>query len=1133
MKKNFKYILCYLLLTVCFIPDSVMAQTPQSRSKSTIVADVLAQLPADNQKQNNQLMTDLVSTGEEGLLNLIGMLNPPGNKSNETVDYAISAWTNFVANDDAKRAIASNTYEKALGQSFDNEIKATLIRQLEKIGGDNNVDVLSTLLKDERLAGPASQALIQFDSEAANVALLNGLKNASNETIQIQLVNALAQTNYVSAEPVLLNLLGNNSSTVLEKVIYNALANTGSKMSVEILRKAAEKVGYSYGKSNATQTYITLLNRLISSEPKLVEKEAKNLLSVASKQKKSDLSVAANELLFSLPNTNKVNLLKNVLKTADPTTMTNFFNAFSFQKSNKEMDLIQKTLTPKASPAVQTAVLYSLGNNKIASAVPTIINYLNSSDRMVQKAAVTALSMIGGDDSMLALTGLLKSNDDKTVALAKEALSSYKGDISYSLASVFDNSSDAGKIAALQLIANRQMDSQYNLVYNQLLTENKAVKDEAAKTLSSVVTDKNLPDLFTLLDQSDKAYIPSIQKALNKALSFLSADEQLRQITERMDKSSNKYLYYEALANTGSQQAMNVLTNTYANSTGQNKSAAFDALASWKSFNVIYSLMDILRNSTNKEEKSRSVDAIVSLLNKADVTGAVKSLYLQEIMGFAETEKQKNNIISLLGNTGMYQSLLFVAPFMSQPAFSESAAQAAMNLAINNPDFAGKETTEILEKASKTLKNSDADYQRQSITKYLNENPKDGGYISMFNGKNLDGWKGLVENPIKRSIMSKKDLAAAQIKADKQSAIDWIVEDGNIIFTGKGFDNLCTEKQYGDFEMLVDWKLYTGPEPDAGIYLRGTPQVQIWDTARVNVGAQVGSGGLYNNQSNPSKPLKVADQKVGEWNTFKIKMVGDRVSVWLNGELVTDNVILENYWDRSQPIFPVEQIELQAHGSKVAYRNLFIKEIKKAEPFKLSEKEEKEGFKILFDGSNMYSWTGNTKDYVLEDGNIVIYPSQNFGGNLYTKDQYDNFVFRFEFQLTPGANNGLGIRTPMEGDAAYQGMELQILDNESPIYKDLQVYQYHGSVYGVIPAKRGFLKPIGEWNYQEVIADGDNIKVTLNGETIMEGNIREAAKTGTADHREHPGLFNKTGHIGFLGHGSIVKFRNIRIKDLK
>ena len=335
--------------------------------------------------------------------------------------------------------------------------------------------------------------------------------------------------------------------------------------------------------------------------------------------------------------------------------------------------------------------------------------------------------------------------------------------------------------------------------------------------------------------------------------------------------------------------------------------------------------------------------------------------------------------------------------------------------------------------------------------------------------------------------------------------------------------------------MYVDWMLDpAGPEADAGIYLRGTPQVQIWDTSRVNVGAQVGSGGLYNNQMN--KPTKVADNKLGEWNSFYIKMVGDRVTVVLNGEKVVDDVILENYWDRKLPIFPVEQIELQAHGSKVYYRNIYVKELERKEPFKLSAEEEKEGFKVLFDGTNMHEWTGNTVDYTLEDGCISMIPSKSYGGNLYTKDEYGNFVYRFEFQLTPGANNGVGIRTPMEGDAAYVGMEIQILDCEHPIYKDITPLQHHGSVYGIIPAKaehHSAFKPAGEWNYEEIVANGDNIKVTVNGVVIMEGNIREATKNGTADHKEHPGLFNKKGHIGFLGHGSPVKFRNIRIKELK
>jgi hypothetical protein len=403
--------------------------------------------------------------------------------------------------------------------------------------------------------------------------------------------------------------------------------------------------------------------------------------------------------------------------------------------------------------------------------------------------------------------------------------------------------------------------------------------------------------------------------------------------------------------------------------------------------------------------------------------------------------------------------------------------------------------------------------------------PKDEGFVSLFNGKDLTGWKGLVEGPIKRSKMTAKQKAADEIMRR-----DWSAENGLLVFDGKGYDNLCTVKDYADVEIYVDWKIT--PEGDAGVYLRGTPQVQIWDTSRVSVGAQVGSGGLYNNQKNESKPLLVADNAVNEWNSFYIKMVGNRVTVYLNGQLVTDNVILENYWDRSLPIFPKEQLELQAHGTRVEYRDIYIRETLRPNPYEVSSAEKAEGFVPLFNGVDMTGWVGNLKDYVARSGAIACIPSSGGYGNLYTEKEYADFILRFEFKLTSAANNGLGIRTPLDGGAAYFGMELQILDNEADVYKDLAVYQYHGSVYGVIPAKRGYLKPTGEWNTQEVVANGNKIKVTLNGTVILDGDIAEASNnfTATIDKQKHPGLSNKSGHIGFLGHGSELEFRSIKDK---
>ena len=265
-------------------------------------------------------------------------------------------------------------------------------------------------------------------------------------------------------------------------------------------------------------------------------------------------------------------------------------------------------------------------------------------------------------------------------------------------------------------------------------------------------------------------------------------------------------------------------------------------------------------------------------------------IYLRHIMEQAQTAQEKNATMLLIGQTGTMQAMMYAQKYLQDKTVKKTAAKAVKAIASTHPEY--------------------------------NE------FVSLFNGKDLTGWKGLVENPIKRAKMSESELAEAQKKADEIMCRDWTVEDGCLTYVGHGFENICTIKNYKDFEMTCDWKLDpNGKEPDAGVYLRGTPQVQIWDIRRTNVGAQVGSGGLDNNKENESKPLSVQDNKLGEWNTFYIKMVGDKVTVKLNGTVVVDNVTLENYWDRSQPIFPSEQIEMQAHGSKVYFRDIFIREL--------------------------------------------------------------------------------------------------------------------------------------------------------------------------------------------------------------
>lgn len=202
--------------------------------------------------------------------------------------------------------------------------------------------------------------------------------------------------------------------------------------------------------------------------------------------------------------------------------------------------------------------------------------------------------------------------------------------------------------------------------------------------------------------------------------------------------------------------------------------------------------------------------------------------------------------------------------------------------------------------------------------------PAGEGFVSLFNGKDLTGWKGLLagpnDNPVKRAALSKEVLERAQAEADDNMRAHWKAENGVLVFDGKG-RSICTAKDYRNFEMLVDWKIHT--DGDSGVYLRGSPQVQIWDFTK----HPEGSGGLFNNRKNPGKPIVCSDNPIGEWNTFRIKMVDDRVTVHLNGKLVVDNVVLENYWDRSRPIFPSGQIELQNHGNTLYFRNIYIREL--------------------------------------------------------------------------------------------------------------------------------------------------------------------------------------------------------------
>lgn len=466
------------------------------------------------------------------------------------------------------------------------------------------------------------------------------------------------------------------------------------------------------------------------------------------------------------------------------------------------------------------------------------------------------------------------------------------------------------------------------------------------------------------------------------------------------------------------------------------------------------------------------------------------------------------------------------------------------------------------------------------------DNVPPAGFTALFNGKDLSGWYGWgTKDPSQLWQMTPAQLADYKRQSvegglpvpkagPEHINAHWSVAHGELINDGKGL-YLTTDKDYGDFELMVEYKAL--PDGDSGIYLRGIPQVQIWDTTKGDprgLGQDKGSGGLWNNRKGaPGKdPSKKMDRPFGEWNSFVIKMIGERVTVIFNGEKVVDHAVLENYFANQKagyvafakspsptaakkdakkdaksaakapngfmrdPAFPKGPIQLQTHGSEIRWRNVFIREIGADEANReLAARSGDAGFVELVNGRDLSNWQGAVDSYEVKNGAIVCRPGK--GGDLLTKEEFQNGIIRVEFRLLPAGNNGIVLRTPAGGKSSVDGLEIQILDSDGYNARQaaagkpgLLPYQYHGSLYFCAPAKHGYLRPTGEWNYQEIEVQGQKIKVTLNGTKILDVDIDTFDRNQIE--KAPKGLDRAKGFIGFAGHSDPVEFRSFKVKRL-
>lgn len=1132
MQKTILIIATFLLILGCMNYGTAQI----NRTLKTTIADILAQMPTEDIAHSNKLSEEIIGLKTEGILQLCNMLVPAGTGDDTQVRYAVESLTIYAGRPDNKgdAALVEGAMLKALSANKDEEIKFFLIERLLYCASNKSVVPLSKYLHNDELSDVTLITLTAIGSQEAAKAIFEATAKTDAER-QTTFIESLGRLRYQPAISMLKKEAKSGTGAVQEKALM-ALAEIGTPDVKTTITKAVKKANYQNEPSRAVLAYLHYANRLAESGNKaLSSKICYDILKKCTASEQLIYRSASVHLLRDLEGGSFTEQLIKEAQHEDDLYRGAVLAAASKGLNSKEVTQWVE-FYPTASPAAKMQLIPMLQEQDEAVVFEQVIKKAIKSDHEGVKLVGTGALTYQDKSKVLPLTiELLKSSESSEITQAVKNVLLQTADVKDGafLAENFLKVTGEGRAVLIDVLAARKAYAQFDAVAKQISSNQKEIVTAAYAALPSLATAKDLPDLLQLLNKAEKdSYIKNIQQAITNTLQGDSQNLS-EMIFKAFNKSKSPEKLMPVLPYLGNEQSLELLTEAISSDDEKQKMIALEALSKWQGNEAIPYLFEKTAPLETASIRNKAFNYYLSQVTASSYPDDQKLLLIKKLMPRCKTVEEQKLILRQAQKIKTFLSLVYVSNYLQDGNLSSTAGLAAIRIALPTPGgndgLSGDVVRKILTNSMEKLNYPGSEYDKIDVREYLGKMPADKGFVSMYNGKDLSGWQGLVENPIARSKMTPEELKEKQKEADEQMRKEWIIDNGDILFVGEGYKNLCSIKKYADFEMLVDWKI--GNKGDSGIYLRGTPQVQIWDTSRVEVGAQVGSGGLYNNQKNRSTPLLVADNPINDWNTFRIKMVGERVTVHLNGELVVDNITLENYWDRNLPIFPKEAIELQAHGENVRFRNIYVREIPSGD-FLLDETERQEGFKSLFNGKDLDQWIGNKQDYVVENNEIVVRPEQGGHGNLFTAEEYSDFIFRFEFKLTPGGNNGLGIHAPLEGDAAFVGKELQILDNTAAVYANLEPYQYHGSVYGIIPAKRGYLNPVGEWNYEEVIVKGDDIKITLNGTVIVEGNMKEASKNGTMDGQDHPGLQRNKGHIGFLGHGSVLWFRNIRIKTL-
>ncbi len=858
-------ILSTLLLSAVLFAVSGAAGAQDVRTIETKVADLLAKMPAKDQEHLNALMEEMYSLGARGTSLICEQVIQAGTGDDSRARYAVSSLTGYLSkgSDMAKKKVWEEQCLDFIRSAVSYEVRTFFIRQLNLIGSDAALEVLKPFVTHEVMCSDAVMALEAIGTAKAQEMLASAL-DADICPCAGQIMDALAMKGYGQALPGYIRWYEKGSQPEKSAALL-ALAGSGNEEALPVLMKAAEDAGYKWEPTGSVSALLFYARQAgLAGEVRTMEKITSLVISKSTTPETANQRLAAMSVAVAVKGEDALPMLLDAINDPDIAIRGGVIR-LATQIPGEDVTKKWINRYQKVRPEAKPEILFMLGERGDALAVPLLHKALNERSHDISSEAVSALAKIQGNKAVDPLLAWILKYDSEEGhwAAANSLMTILDKDNIGKVAASLPASMGHATVTLIWLLGWSGNHDYFKTVLPYVESDDPGVRAAALTALKNVAGYSDQETLIRMLvTTTERAEITEISNAITSAsMRGNGTGGRSDVILTALDKGADRIKLIPLLTVTAGDEALQRVVREFENGSAEIRDVCFDALAHWPEPSAAAALFDICA-SGNKTYERPAFDAYLRMVSAADMTPERRILLLKKIAPWALAPDARAEMIAVAGTQKIQPALFFVSAYLAD---SSEVVRTAAGDAIDNLGL-----------------------------------PPAEKFVSLFNGKDLSGWKGLVGDPVSRAAMKPAELAKQQKEADKRMTENWSVRDGMIWFTGAGA-NLCSANDYGDFELFVDWRITK--KGDSGIYLRGSPQVQIWDTSRTEVGAQVGSGGLYNNQVNPSKPLKVADNPVGEWNTFRIIMTGEKVSVWLNGEPVTDDVTLENYWNRATPNF--------------------------------------------------------------------------------------------------------------------------------------------------------------------------------------------------------------------------------------